>query len=104
MQTNIIIGLRTPLLTQLYIPPPLPTISQIPNKMSQQNTQWAHGPSQQTLLFPPPSGCPTPELPEGQLAIDVALRLLGAIERLVEKLDALADAQFEECQSEASST
>jgi len=72
--------------------------------MSQQNTQWAHGPSQQTLLCPPPSECPTPELPEGQHATDVALRLLGAIERLVEKLDELLDAQFEECQSEASST
>lgn len=37
--------------------------------------------------------CPTPE---ADTLVDVGVRLLGAIERLVEKLDALADAQFDE--------
>lgn len=49
---------------------------------------------------PPPTQCPTPELPEGQHATDVALRLLGAIERLVEKMDEFLDAQYEECLEE----
>lgn len=39
----------------------------------------------------PPTQCPTPE---GDTLVDVGVRLLGAIEKLVEKLDALADAQF----------
>lgn len=52
---------------------------------------------------PPPSQCPTPELSDVVGLTDVGVRLLGAIEKLVEKLDALIDAQFEEyeeCPSE----
>lgn len=42
---------------------------------------------------PPPTQCPTPE---ADTLVDVGLRLLGAIERLIEKLAALADAHFDE--------
>lgn len=41
---------------------------------------------------PPPTQCPTPE---ADTLVDVGLRLLGAIEKLMGKLDVLLDAQFE---------